>query len=127
MKKTIPLHDAHLIALKNNCLSLKFSVHKRNSYIKGRTITLEEALRCVIFQNKWASSHDVLRGSTKEVINASVSIVSLIDLNDSGQFVEVDIRTPSDTSRQQFIVTQSDTHWLLQDLSLLSCTPCREI
>lgn len=127
MSQAIPLHNAHLNALKNNCLSLKFSVHKRNSYIKDRTITLEEALRCVIFQNKWASSHDVLRGRTKEVINASVSIVSLIDLNDSGQFVEVDINTSSDTSRQQFIVTQSDTHWVFQDLTLLSCTPCQEI
>lgn len=127
MSQELPINIARRKAIENNQFAQKYAVHKRNSYIKDRTITLEEALRCVILQSKWASSHKIGYVNTEDAINVSIAVTQNIDLTDSGQFVCTEINTDSEKYTERFIVTESETHWYIQDMALLSCSSFIEI
>jgi len=99
--------------------ALKYSVHKYNSYISGRTITLEEAARCVVFQTKWAVSHEQIDLKTKCRLNIDVSILSETEVEGMGKYLVVLVNDLGKEHQCHFIVTESRSHWFFLNYGLL--------
>ncbi len=122
-----PLSEIERQALSKGNYALKFAVHKNNSYITDRTITLEEAARCVVYQTKWAASHSIVNSGTKEQLLIDVAINSETEIKGMGRFVIVDVSTVSDKLQSQFIVTESRSHWFFLDYGLVNAVKTIEV
>lgn len=123
----IPLSEIEMQAISQGNFALKFAVHKHNSYITDRTITLEEAARCVVYQTKWAASHSILHSRTKEQLIIDVAISSETEIKGVGRFVIVDISSSGNSFQSQFIVTESSTHWFFLDYGLVNSVKSFEV
>ena len=123
----IPLSDIQRQELSKGNFALKFAVHKHNSYITDRTITLEEAARCVVYQTKWAASHNVVHSRTKEQLVIYVGINSETEIKGVGRFVIVDISSSGNNYQSQFIVTESRSHWFFLDYGLVNAVKTIEV
>jgi hypothetical protein len=116
----IPLNEIERQQLSQGNYTLKFAVHKHNPYIADRTITLEEAARCVVYQTKWAASHSIVYSGTKEQLMIDVAINSETEIKGMGRFVIVDVSTFANKFQSQFIVTESRSHWFFLDYGLVN-------
>ncbi|GGB53694.1 hypothetical protein GCM10011607_12840 [Shewanella inventionis] len=100
--------------------ALKYSVHKYNAYISGRTITLSEAARCVVYQTKWAASHEQVELKNNCKLNIDVTILSETDVEGMGKYVVVLVKYSDKEHQCHFIVTESPSHWFFLNYGLLS-------
>jgi hypothetical protein len=113
--------------LKGN-FALMFSVHKRNSYIPDRNITIEEAAKCVILQSKWASSHELVSLPTTQKLDIKIKSITECNINGLGVLITIEIDEKGEPPyHNQFLVTESESHWYLFDYSVASVTRPREI
>jgi len=118
-----PLSELESAEMQKHNFALKFSVHKYNSYINDRTITIEEAARCVVLQSKWASSHELVNLPTLEKLDVKVSLISETQVEGLGVFATIEIVEAEQAPyKQQFIVTESSSHWFFLDYSVASVT-----
>jgi hypothetical protein len=116
-----PLGKIESERINSNNFLFKFSVHKHNSYIPYRAITLEEAARCVVLQSKWASTHELVSLPGHEKLDVNVTLISELLVEGLGIFATIEIQEVNEQPcRQQFIVTESESHWYFLDYSLAS-------
>ena len=123
----LPLHEVQETCLNNGKYALKFSVPKHNSYIADRTITMEEATKCVLLQNRWATSHEITTLANKKRYSIDVTIETISDLGTQGKLLTASVKSGNDEHQVQFIVTESRSHWFFVDLALLGLTPVTEL
>ena len=122
-----PLSTVEHQELDKGNYAVKFSVHKHNSYITDRTITLEEATRCVVYQTKWAASHEIVALSTNETLMIEVNVLSAKEIEGMGKFVVVGIDVSGKKHKSQFIVTESKSHWFFLDYGLADSVKSIEV
>jgi hypothetical protein len=120
-----PLSEIETRELNKGNFAVSFSVHKYNSYIKDRTITLAEAAKCVVYQSKWAASHELMMKGEKLVID--VKVLSETDVTGMGKFIVVSIKSKDEQFHSQFIVTESETNWFFFDYGLASVVKSIEV
>ena len=114
--------------MQKNNFALKFSIHKYNSYISGRTITIEEAAKCVVLQSKWAASHELVSLPDMRKLDVDVKLVSELAIDGLGILVGIEIDEAGEhTYIHQFIVTDSESHWYFFDYTVASVTKDIEI
>ena len=114
--------------LRNGNYAVKFAVHKHNSYIPDRTITLEEAAKCVVYQSKWAASHNIVDLKSKEKLIIDVRLLSVIEVDGMGKFVVVvGIDFSGKEHQAQFIVTESKSPWFFLNYALTNLAKTIEV
>jgi hypothetical protein len=121
----IPLSETEQREMAKGNFAVSFSVHKYNSYIQGRTITLQEAAKCVVYQSKWAASRELILNGEKLAID--VQVLSEIDVKGMGKFVVVSVATDQTQFQCQFIVSESETNWFFFDYGLARVAASAEI
>lgn len=117
---TVPLWEAQRKLHKEGEQAIRFSVHKYNAYNKGRKTTLEEAVRCLAFQSRFASTHSFVESKTKEPIHLQIDIASSTDVPMLGTFLSVYISDGKEKFLSQFIVDESESHYFFLDFSLVA-------
>lgn len=124
----IPLYEVEQSELAKGNRALTFSVHKYNSDIQGRTITVAEAARCVVWQSKWAASHELVTLPSTKKIDVAVTVLSEVHVDGLGLLIEVEIGEIDTTPcRHQFIVSESGSHWFFFDYSLARISKTIEV
>lgn len=122
-----PLCAVERQELENGNYAVKFAVHKHNSYIPDRTITLEEAAKCVVYQSKWAASHNIVDLKTKETLMIDVKLLCVTEIERMGKFVVVGINVSGKEHQSQFIVTESKSHWFFLNYGLANVAKTIEV
>ncbi|EBO0058356.1 MULTISPECIES: hypothetical protein [Gammaproteobacteria] len=115
---TVPLWEAQRMLHKEGEQAIRFSVHKYNPYNKGRKTTLEEAVRCLAFQSRFAGTHSFVDSETKEPMHLQIDIASKTDVPMLGMFLSVYISDGKEKYLSQFIVSESKSHYFFLDFSL---------
>ncbi|MDN2483984.1 hypothetical protein [Vibrio agarivorans] len=115
---TVPLWVAQRKLHAEGEQAIRFSVHKHNPYNNGRETTFEEAVRCLAFQSRFAGTHSLVDGKTKESMHLEIDIASRTDVPMLGTFLSVYISDGNEKYLSQFIVNESESHYFFLDFSL---------
>lgn len=114
----IPISKRQSLEQANENALISYSLHKYNAYITGRSITMEEAAKCVIYQSKWAASHDVVDINTKTALQIEVQILSSTHAPGVGTVLSVCAASGDEKVVYSFLVTDSESHWFFLDLTM---------
>lgn len=115
---TVPLWKIQRKLHEEGEQAISFAVHKYNPYNCGKKTTLEEAVRCLAFQSRFAASHSFVDSKTYERIELQIEIANQTAVPMVGDVLSVYIASGDEKYLSQFIVTESESHYFFLDFSM---------
>ncbi|MBB1388742.1 hypothetical protein H5185_04800 [Shewanella sp. SG44-6] len=115
---TVPLWEVQRKLHAEGEQAIRFSVHKFNGYNSGKETTLEEAVRCMAFQSRFAATHSFVESKTNEPLDLRIEIANQTTVPMLGEFLSVYISNGNERYLSQFIVTESKSHYFFLDFSM---------
>lgn len=111
----VPFFDQQKRLLERGQVLNEFAVPKFNSYRPDEEHTLEEALKCLFYQSRFASSHQML-DSNNAPSEIELTIKECMETS-AGTYLVVQVKHNETINGLTFIVNDSESHYFFFDLS----------
>ncbi|MGR5178886.1 hypothetical protein [Vibrio mediterranei] len=112
---SIPFFEQQRRLIEHGEVLNEFAVPKFNSYRPDEEHTLEEAVECLFYQSRFASSHQLL-DSNNNPLEIELTIEESVKLS-AGTCLVVRVKHNEIINKLTFIVNDSESHYFFFDLS----------
>lgn len=114
--ESVPFFEQQRLLLEEGEALNEFAVPKFNSYRSEEEHSLEDALKCLFYQSRFAASHQLL-DSNKLPIEIELTIEESEKIS-IGTYLVVRVKHADEFNNLSFIVNESESHYFFFDLSM---------
>lgn len=117
-RESIPFFEQQKWLIEHGEALNEYAVPKFNSYRPDEEHTLEEAVECLFYQSRFASSHQIL-DKHNAAIDIELTIEESVEIS-AGTYLAVCVKHGNQINKLLFIVNSSESHYFFFDLSTAS-------